>query len=370
MKSIRISSGALALLSCLAFAVPASAGDSFQMIGSWLQRRGNAVQIPALPVQGVPANTIITQTGASPRTINIPTGAFKRTAAPGGTNVVPVPVPSLAQLATNFDISGPAATTLQGQPGNVLQANAWQLTRPNASFNWCPGATNNPNCANRDSSIPAGGMAPAGSGTYHGIIRYSNTNPNRFGGTMQIVLSTANQGPGAVGRNFGPTQVAHFPVSGMGRQVMGGRYTQPIDTNYLSAPPITVPVSRTSAMGVILQGGPQVGTFGTGTTNRNFGMPWTTGLVVASGSNGGAVTQTIWSFSGSDGRTSMGAGNITLVSGGLGQRLGLGLTFVNADTISMTLAAPGTVPAMTPAVAAGAALLMLGVGFALRKRLF
>ena len=85
MKSIKISSGVLALLSLVAFAVPASA-DPFQMLGSWLQRRGDTVKIPALPISGVPANTIVNQTTvSSPRKITIPTGAFARVAVTGGT---------------------------------------------------------------------------------------------------------------------------------------------------------------------------------------------------------------------------------------------------------------------------------------------
>lgn len=369
MTSIRTSSGVLALLACLAFAVPASAGDQFQMIGSWLQQRGPVVKIPAAPVSGVPANAIVSQTGAAPRTIVLPTTAFKRTAVTGATNVVPVPVPSIPQLATNFSIHAPAATTapIGTRPGNRVSQSAWTATRAFKTFAWCPGATANPNCASRDSSTGVGGSAPAGSGTGHGIVRYGPGNGG-FGGTMQLVINTP-LGPGALGRNFGPTQVAHFPISGMGNQILGGQYAQ-TNTNYLPPAPITQPVSRTSPMGVILVGGPQVGTFGSPTTNLNFGFPWTTGMILASGSNGGGATATVWSLTGTDTRTGIGSGMVTLVSGGVSQRLGTGLTFISADLVTMSFQAPGTVPAMTPTIAAGAALLMLGAGFAFRKRLF
>lgn len=369
MKSNRISGGVIALVSLMAFAVPAGAADQFQMIGGWIQRRGSAVKIPASPNNGIPANAIVSQTGVAPRTLTIPTGAFKLTAVTGGTKVVPVPVPSLAQLATNFQADGPAAQTLPGlNVGNVLKKSGWVGNRVNKTFAWCPGASKNPGCLNRDSSTGVGGGAPPGSGLQHGIVRYTPVGANAFGGTMQMVLATP-LGPGAVGRNFGPTQVAHFAVSGMGNQILGGKYAQ-TNQNTLPAAPITVPVSRTSPMGIILVGGPQVGTFGTPTTNKNYGFSWTTGKVTASGSNGGGAAETIWILQGADNRAGIGSGTLSLVSGGISRRLGTGFTFINLDSITMTMSPPGTIPAMTPTVAATAALLMLGVGFALRKRLF
>lgn len=381
MKSLRISSGLLALLAGVAFALPAAAQTQFQMIGNWLQRRGPIVQIPQ---GGVDGNTIVSQTGGAPRTVMFPVGAFSLMAAPGGTMTVAVPNPTIAQLATNFEIVAPNATTsalgagttiggprpIGGRIGNRVRANNWSLsnTRQYGTFAWCPQAAMNPNCGNRDSSIPAGGGAPTGSGMFHGIMRYT-PGANAFGGTMQLMLDTPF-GPGDVAINLG-TQVGHQLIQGGGpnpKQIVGGRYAQ-YDTNYLAAGVRTIPISRTSPMGVILQGGPSQGPFGMATLNINYGFPWTTGMLLGSGSMGGAGT-TIQSFTGSDNRTSGGSGMLSLVAGGVSRRVGVGNTFIAADSIVMTFAPPGTVPAMTPSVAAGAALLMLGAGFLLRKRLF
>ena len=378
MKSMRISSGALALFFGLGLALPASAQtEPFQMIGSWLDQRGIAVQIPALPIEGVPANTIVQQTTATTngRQITIPTGAFARAAVPGGTATVPIVDPAFAQLASNFQLDGPVAVTegTQMNVGNVLQKQNWSVnnTRPFLSFSWCPGASANPNCANRNSSTGVGGTAPPGSGSYHGIVKYSNTNPNQYGGTMQMLIGTP-QGAAALGRNFGPTQVAHFPVGGVGAQntnIFGAAYAG-FDTVLLPPAPITVPVSRTTPMGVILVGGPQVGTFGSSATNNNHGFPFTTGMVVISGSMG-AAPPTTFTISGSDTRTPNGSGMVTLVAGGITNSVGaFGTTTLVRTTVTMTLVAPGTVPAMKPALAAGVALAMLGLGFAFRRRLF
>ena len=122
---MRISSGALALFFGLGLALPASAQTTpFQMLGSWLDQRGITVQIPALPIEGLPANTIVQQTTGTTngRQITIPTGAFARVAVPGGTNTVPVADPIFAQLASNFQLDGPVAVTegTQIPPGSIV----------------------------------------------------------------------------------------------------------------------------------------------------------------------------------------------------------------------------------------------------------
>ena len=376
MNTMRISSGLLSLSAGIMFALPAGAADQFQMNGSWLQRRGNTVQIPvAPPSAGVLGSGIASQTGADPRSITLPTNAFKRFALPGLTNTITVPVPTLAQLATNFQANAPAATTLLGGVGNKLKKDAWTATRGFGSFNWCPGATKNPSCLSRAASPgKPGSGAPPGSGTYHGIVKYSNANPDQFGGTMSMVLSTPI-GNTSIGRNVGGNFVLHLPIVGGGKQVMGGKYAQ-TNTAYLPPGIVSSPIGRTSPAGVITVPGPTFGTAGTPSTNLNFGMPWTTGMIVASGSNGGGANTT-WAFTGSDTRTPLGSGMVSLVAGGLGQRIGAGLasglTFVNVDSITMTFSPPPppvAVPAMTPAVTAAVAFAMLSIGFVLRRRLF
>jgi hypothetical protein len=79
------------------------------------------------------------------------------------------------------------------------------------------------------------------------------------------------------------------------------------------------------------------------------------------------VTSTTVTITGTDNRTPLGAGNITLVAGGIGNRITSGRTFVDFDRVKMRMAYP--TPSVSPAgVAAGAVLMVLAVGYALRRR--
>jgi hypothetical protein len=372
----------MALVAVGAFAIPAAAAD-FQMIGTWTQRRGAAVQIP---LGGVDANTIVTQTGSLPHTVIFPVGAWVLTAVPGGTRTVPVPQPTFAQLATNFQITAPRAVTFAsgetpqltgdgravgGRVGNRLRANNWVLsdTRQYGAFAFCPLAPNNPNCAN-----PYGGEVTGNTpnGPIHGRVIYT-PGANNFGGTMQLALSTP-LGPGDLAVSLG-TQIGHRLVSGtdgpMALGINGGRYGQ-TDVNTQLPGVRTIPVYQ-YPNGVIKTGGPSIGAFGATSVNVNIGFPWTTGMVSGTVSdNGQPGVTTSHMFTGTDTRSAGGNGKLMLVAGGVTRRTSPtgSSSFVSADTITMQMLAPGTVPAMMPRVAAGAALLMIGAGFLLRKRLF
>ena len=70
-----------------------------------------------------------------------------------------------------------------------------------------------------------------------------------------------------------------------------------------------------------------------------------------------------------DARTSLGAGNIQLVAGGSGHRVNVGRSFINIDFVRMSLSQ--RTPSSSPTgLAAGALLILLAVGYAVRRRLF
>jgi hypothetical protein len=84
----------------------------------------------------------------------------------------------------------------------------------------------------------------------------------------------------------------------------------------------------------------------------------------------GTAGQDFLSVMGSDARTPLGAGNLSLVAGGLSFRNTLaGQTpYASFQKVSLTLGAP--IPSLSPAgLAAAAALVLLAAGWALRKRL-
>jgi len=98
------------------------------------------------------------------------------------------------------------------------------------------------------------------------------------------------------------------------------------------------------------------------------GFPFTTGTVVAQQTLGSAGDD-FFTVMGSDMRTALGAGNIALVAGGLTRTHDVVGTSVSASfgVVRMTLSPP--VPSLSPAgLTALALLVLLGVGYALRRR--
>ena len=82
----------------------------------------------------------------------------------------------------------------------------------------------------------------------------------------------------------------------------------------------------------------------------------------------GTGGQDFFSVMGSDARTALGAGNLSLVAGGLNFRNTLaGQTgYASFHKVKLTLAPP--IPSLSPAgVAAAAALVLLAAGWALRR---
>ena len=85
---------------------------------------------------------------------------------------------------------------------------------------------------------------------------------------------------------------------------------------------------------------------------------------------GGSGSQDFFTVMGSDARTPLAAGNLSLVAGGISFRKTLAgeTPYASFQKVSLTLAPP--TPSLSPAgLAAAAALVLLAAGWALRRRL-
>jgi hypothetical protein len=336
----------------------------FAMSGKWVQRRGG-FYIPFLPfsygIPAIPGAKASVQPGG---TLTVPANQFGTTVA----TLVPMgPQPSVIQLSSHFTPIGPKST-------GVFKAGHWMATRLFKDFAFCPGtpikpavgAAANPNCLTPKSEAQG---APPGSGKAHGLIRYK-AGTNAYGGTMQMI----SQGGGVMSFliGAGPTLMHnpfHTAPGAAPTEAPGGPYANTSLTDVLPAGPITSGAVL-SPHGLITVPGTVVG-YGTTATWFHWGFPWTTGKVYLSGTNGGPYTSTFATLTGSDARTPLGAGNITLVAGGIANGLhGSRRTYMSFDRITMKLALPANpLPSMSPAgVAAGALLMVLAVGYALRRR--
>jgi len=369
--------GGLALLT--AFAVAADAGARrFQMSGSWEARRGQIF----LPLQfaltkmggsmtfstmgfGIPNGPVlgmggVTATGSAPATLHVPPHRF------GGayTAVFAIAGVDLVQITTGIAADGPVAAA-QLAPGGGP-----------GSFTWCPGE---PACTIASTIYDAG--------TRDGRVVYG-AGANQFGGVMRLLL----QGGGTNSFLFdaAPVQVGHALFGRQGTQVTGGSYAT-VQTFFQPRGFVTQPLIPPTSNGVVTAPGPKVTTMlgtsdaGTGPIlyfpavaispmgmpagrlTTNTGFAFTTGTVlVQQGTYDGPNSFTLM---GSDMRTALGAGNITLVAGGLAQATSSGTAgrYPMFGRIRMSFAPP--IPSLSPAgFAAAGALMLLAVAYALRRR--
>jgi hypothetical protein len=199
--------------------------------------------------------------------------------------------------------------------------------RPNANFDFCPGATANPGCTN-----PA--VAP-GQGIRSGIVQY-DAGTNVFGGAMNLLIN----GGATVSVQIGPSRFRHVPVAGI-QIVQGKPYGfQTYQTGLASDVTLGGVVS---SMGLISPKGVVTTTYA-GEALTQTGFPFTTGMVrVYVPPKGTGEPPTEFTLTGSDSRTPLGAGNITLVAGQIGETASNG-PFVAASIVQMKLTQIGTVP--------------------------
>jgi hypothetical protein len=399
-----------ALVLVLALASPASAAK-FQMSGTWLMRKGQAfiplqfninlknphlsqgsfTEAPFFPTgtamggmsalaQVVRDVDIVTTTGfagsMTPGTLRIKKHRWQQDQK----GAIPLSGINLIQITSMFQIDAPydTATFMEnGGPG---------------SFTWCQ---DSPACTAGSALDTLPGTNPGN----RGRVVY-NAGANQFGGTMQMGVRFG--GLVTVPANAVPFWAGHAIFGGAGQTLRklapgGGAADAPTPESVILARGyITAPLAVPAAGMLITAPGPFVTTmFGntmtmpagvkmklppvtplmtmTGQYTTNDGFPHTTGTVLAQilTGTGGDDAFTVM---GTDARTALGGGNLNTVAGGLARRNQLGLAgivhtgYAQFDKIFMELGPP--VPSMSPAGFAAAGILMLlAVGYALRRRI-
>jgi len=388
------------LIALLALASPASS-RKFQMSGDWVIRNGQVF----IPLQfagtamgtggqmthvslgnltaafffpnGVnPGAGGVTATGSAPASLMVPKHRFVQDAMAA----IPLGGITLVQITSNFGIDAPfspAALKPGSGPG---------------SFTWCP---QDPAC------VAGGGMfatdPPQGSTMARNGRLIYRAGANQFGGVMEMGLKRG--GVNSVVFDTAPFQVLHVffggPPGGVTRRQAPGGLGSPdnpaTEMVYLKAGFITQPITF-MAGGLIVNPGPKV-TTALGLTNTmtgptlytvlgttpmglkfgqftsNYGFLQTTGTAIAQ-QTAGSGGDDFFTFMGYDKRTALGAGAIQTVAGGISFRNTLaGIdSYATAHRVRMNLAAP--IPSMSPAgFAAAGALMLLAVGYAIRRRL-
>ena len=340
--------------------------------------------------------------GKSPAAIllpeNVVDGSYTALLPLMGTNAVQIT--TMFTLFQAPEASGGALFSTAGGPGSFTFCPG---TAPGMAAAICPGVTDgmgNPN-------------PPQGSGTRNGRVVY--TGGGGFGGVSQALLGGGGLvTTAAMGFGFGSPifqagqELFGGGMGGMTPQAPGGPYGF-TDVNMLNGAVYTQPKTAPTTVGTIsaAQAGPYVTsmggltscpsttmggaypnipltgslacvlgstmaplkTAGSGTTS-NTGFPFTTGTVLVQQTTN-VPGNSFFTIAGSDARTPKGIGNITLVAGGLAERTNNanpgGSAGGSVDVISITISEK--TPSMSAAGFAAAALLMvLGAGYALRRR--
>jgi hypothetical protein len=250
-----------------------------------------------------------------------------------------------------------------------------QAARLAKTFAWCPGV-GGPNCTNSKS------------GPYTGMVSYANANPNAFGGTMALMISSTATvsvlaGTAMTGGGGTTNLLGHALVGAPGRPPNpqpGGRgyassdtvplLSGPVHFGFGTNPPCTnVLPALPVGCGQITWSGPVVGAIPPD-VNLNYAFPFTTGTVTVMNvqTNVGQPGTTTLTAMGTDSRTALGAGKITLVAGSHTHRVNANTDYAGMDVVNMTFAP--LLPSMSgPGLVAGAALILLAVGYAYRRRL-
>ncbi len=365
MKIHRVSASiaAFAIALSLLGAGVASAQGAFSMTGKAATGSGLFVRLPAAGNVACPSITAAatynaqTMMGGSNVVLNaggcIPGGPvvvnvngtggftfpvdFFSQPAPGTLVVVPVPnTPMVVQLASSFAFVGPRTAPvdpISGQrnvnmttptfayaPWRVMKQSAWmsQTGRLGSDFTACPKPPGTLACTN-----PNQALLPGGGGGY---VK-NNATGGGFGGTFGLVLNTGGLNVSSVAQAIAIGSlmaVVNVPLSGMGSRAAGRGYGA-YDTDMLGAANIYPAYMLTGSGGpsaiISMVTGSPIGALPS-QINRNWGFAWTTGTVLVRGTGMtpyGQPAGGTFSLQGFDNRTSMGAGDIQLVAGGVAQ---------------------------------------------------
>lgn len=376
---------------------------TLSMSGEWWQNRGPLVDIPinggpllcfggpqtgcANNLQpangGIPASNIaVPASGSAPANFSINnSSAFLQAGGAPNRQTVPVAgIPTVIQLASQFSLMGPGLVSTTGGAGGgtmaSFQPNAWsndprQAARLAANFTWCPPA------GICNITTPTSGTY----GQYNAKFTYTGGG-NAFGGTMSMMLRDT----AVVSILMAGGKVLHQFVGGtsnptFGPQMGGGGYpvartltlaAGPVHSTFMTATPCTSGIGQPIAppgCGVITAQGAQTLTL-PGSMNQDWGMPWTTGTVKAVVLAGPVPTQdpaTTFTVMGSDSRTPLGRGQITMVAGQVTERTPSGNSFAALDIVVMDFSSPQTPLMSGPAIAAMVSLMLLAGGYMARK---
>ncbi len=401
-RSLKLGIG-LALGLALAVANTAAA-RVLPMSGEWFMNRGPLVDIPAnggvvgcggpgslsagclnglKPLNGgiLAAQNAVGATGSAPAQFTVGANAFAAAGGAANRQTVAVAlIPTVIQLASQFSLLAPAGTGTAGTgavPAGVasFQKNAFsndpmQAARLAANFTWCPPTGN---CATTTLSLVYG--------KYQAQIKYTG-GANAFGGSMNMMLR--DTGVVSIDLNGAATggAVLHQLVGGtsnpiFGKQVAGGAYANarvltlaagPMFTKFTTSFPCTggaLP-PLPAGCGVIVAQGAPAGSL-PGSQNFDWGMPWTTGTVFVKNLPGGANDPaTTFSVKGTDSRTALGVGQITMVAGATTERKPSGNHFAALEIVRMNFGPIATPALSTPAIVAMATLMLLAGGYLAR----
>lgn len=328
----------------------ASAAEAARRYSLTGPQRALRYQVPnglTLPLANPPGvNPLIAQQqGSDPATLTLPAGVFNQGAAQPLTVPIMTP-PQYIQFYTGvYFTSAPAAPA-------VFSAMFWDNnnTRATADFSWCPGPGTpvKPNCATNQA------------GQRDGRIVYESGD-NDFGGTMIAVLGGA-AATSAILTAGPPQENQHGPLA---LTFVAGR---PYEFTVMdTGAPFVTTTGAVTNMGIITQPGNQIGTQ-MGPVFTNTGFPFTTGMVMISNPGNPPTTPaSTFTGTGADNRTPLGAGNIQMVAGVLGNS---DLNDENAQlaTISVSLIPVDPVPSMGRiGLAVLGTLLIIGGVFAARR---
>jgi hypothetical protein len=243
-------------------------------------------------------------------------------------------------------------------------------------FTYCrlsPGCTDPP--GNNFTTDPPG----------NGRVIY-NAGPNRFGGVMQRIL--IGGGINSFLFKVSPFQVGHVYFGGgmtIIPQALGGSYAT-MNMVFLAPGVVTQPLIPPTPNGLVYFPGGKLTTggmttltcgggcgaiyqLGKGQSTTNTGFPQTTGTVYVQqspGTGGGDA----FTVKGYDKRTALGAGAIGLVAGAMSTRNTIAGSTPYSGYTRLFMTMTPKVPSMSPAgFAAAGTLMLLAVGYAMRRRL-
>lgn len=302
--------------------------------------------LPFLPLAQPPdATGTADQTGTSPAQLTLPAGVFNQ-AGP-----VPVAFPVHPPSAPPNYVQFASSAYIQAAPtAPAVFAAGPKGSRP-ATFAFCPGAAANPNCA-------TGAVAP-NQGTRKGRVRYT-PGGSQFGGTMRSIM-TGVTSISVITATTPVTRIRHIPLN---LNIINGR-AYGFASNGTGPPAVVTTGAVRSSNGLITVPGTTVSVV-PGFQRTSTGFPFTTGKVQVTLPGTPSDPPTTFTATGTDTRTPLGAGNITMVAGALGITTSSG-EFGTLETIHLTLTPVGAVPSLNRIGIATMAVMLLAVGFFFRR---